>query len=282
MLHARELVESNALVIAGDDEGHLIATALLGEETYFFGEHFGRELAYLIPMLQSNRTILYQDKRDIELIPKLLKKVGVDPDVMFPPHYLESVSEDLRYTLYPFSKDLVWDVNTYEFKPYKTKRFDAVKTAKSTRTLVRSLNELSHRKHYLLPETVYLSGPITNSRNYNRNFRSAEEMLTFKGYTVLNPVEIAKEVSVRLPPEILWRFAMELDIEALTLKADEVCLIPNEDIPSKGVAIEKKIAASLGLPINPLSYYRDKRASKPKEDNYSGLVPNAPKRRPKR
>ena len=52
---------------------------------------------------------------------------------------------------------------------------------------------------------------------------------------------------------------MAVDLRALVMEADEMALIEKEGIPSKGVAIEKAVAAEFSINVNPAPTYRKRR-----------------------
>ena len=58
---------------------------------------------------------------------------------------------------------------------------------------------------------VFISGAITGTDDYMERFAAAEEALTAKGYTVLNPAKVIAQV----PFELDWYTCMNITMEML-------------------------------------------------------------------
>ncbi len=87
---------------------------------------------------------------------------------------------------------------------------------------------------------LYLSGPITNNRDYKEDFAQAEKALYKAGFDVVNPLKLNHEKGAS------YGDYMRVDIKALC-DCDALALIRN-DIPSDGVNVETLVAHSIGIP----------------------------------
>jgi hypothetical protein len=88
---------------------------------------------------------------------------------------------------------------------------------------------------------VYISGAMTGIKNLNKPaFKRAEEMLTKKGYEVVNPHELGLEGKS-------WEDAMRVDISKM-LECEMVAVLPNWK-NSLGTQMELLIAEKVGMPI---------------------------------
>lgn len=88
---------------------------------------------------------------------------------------------------------------------------------------------------------VYISGKITGTSDYLKRFARAEAMLIAKGYTVINP---ARTLDV-LPKDTTWQGYLSVSL-AMLVQADAVYILSGWET-SKGVAVERAVANSLGL-----------------------------------
>ena len=99
---------------------------------------------------------------------------------------------------------------------------------------------------------IYISGPITNIENWQKNFIAAEESLCnwAKAIAVVNPYRIAMHLekeykkNERYPD---YADYMREDIKALS-ECDAICLLPGWK-RSKGARMEYRIAKILCMDI---------------------------------
>ena len=131
---------------------------------------------------------------------------------------------------------------------------------KCTRQIV-DLIEQHSKDLTIMQSKVYLSGPISSNSDYRSDFAKAEADLTAQGFEVINPVTLAEPITSNnsLSEEQIWKQSMAVDLRALVMEADEMALIEKEGIPSKGVAIEKAVAAEFSINVNPVPTYRKRR-----------------------
>jgi hypothetical protein len=100
---------------------------------------------------------------------------------------------------------------------------------------------------------IYISGPISNQPNLNREAFYQEAVRIKKaGNIPVNPHEICKTIEVALTPswyvmteQEKWRAYMVNDIRAL-LKCDAIHLLPGWE-NSRGAVIEEMIAEALNI-----------------------------------
>lgn len=85
---------------------------------------------------------------------------------------------------------------------------------------------------------VYISGKITDWKNYESDFAEAEKILKKQGYDVYNPARQTQGTTLRA--------IMLLNIIQLT-QCDYIYYLPTADI-SKGAKIEKLYAEYVGIP----------------------------------
>jgi hypothetical protein len=91
-------------------------------------------------------------------------------------------------------------------------------------------------------KVVYISGPISNMPNHNREaFDRAANKLKKEGYTAVNPLDIVDD------PSSPWTECMKKDLTEM-LKCDAVMVIEGWN-RSAGATLEVLIASKLGLPI---------------------------------
>ena len=94
---------------------------------------------------------------------------------------------------------------------------------------------------------VYISGPMTGIEDYNKPaFMKAAETLRAQGYEVVNPAEIAQEVS-KVLKDPQWTDYMRADLKALC-GCDRVAMLDGYE-NSKGAMIEISLAVELGLEL---------------------------------
>lgn len=97
---------------------------------------------------------------------------------------------------------------------------------------------------------IYISGPISNRKNYKRVFDRAEKILKEKGYKVINPVTIGtniKRINKRIGNSTAYSDYLLVDIIYL-FSADEICMLRGWQ-QSPGARAEYAIAKALNLPI---------------------------------
>lgn len=83
---------------------------------------------------------------------------------------------------------------------------------------------------------VFISGPITGTKDYKERFEKAEKYLRELGHTVINPVKITEA----LPDDTPWETYMEITITALRIS--EAVYMLKDWQSSAGAKIENKWA----------------------------------------
>lgn len=90
-------------------------------------------------------------------------------------------------------------------------------------------------------DRVYISGPMTGYKDYNRPaFRAMASKLRAAGYETLNPADV-------LITEGTWSDYMRVDLQMLVV-ADLMVVLPGWH-ESRGARLEVTIAHQLGIPI---------------------------------
>lgn len=214
----------------------------------------------LLPIVESKRPLLYDDSDFLQVLQPILAEIAP----YIPSGYLKAVSADLRYTYCHFNAVLMrsWDPEKLAFADSIRKShpslFKSYQYIRQSADKVLSLVEESQGDIVIAQPTVYLSGPISNNRDFLSDFSEAEQELRDRGFSVLNPVELAKPVTEAkgLTEEEVWKKSMDIDLRALVFEADEMALIEKDGIASKGVAIEKSIAGDFMVDVNPATSYR--------------------------
>lgn len=93
-------------------------------------------------------------------------------------------------------------------------------------------------------KTVYLSGKITGTDDYETHFKTAEEKLEAAGYNVLNPVKCGKCLECLLAPQKpTWIQYMKQDIKAM-MNADCIYMLKGYK-ESRGARLEHFLAKIL-------------------------------------
>lgn len=62
-------------------------------------------------------------------------------------------------------------------------------------------------------EHIYISGPITGTKDYMQRFEKAEKELTEKGYSVINPAK----VNAMLPQDATWEEYIKVSLTLLSI-----------------------------------------------------------------
>jgi len=86
---------------------------------------------------------------------------------------------------------------------------------------------------------VFLSGKVSDDKNYHIKFRNAEEYLTKNGFTVLNPI---------LPETHLLSYRDYIDL-GLTLLSKASMLVQLDECDSRGCLLEEAYAIAVDMPI---------------------------------
>jgi nucleoside 2-deoxyribosyltransferase len=94
---------------------------------------------------------------------------------------------------------------------------------------------------------VYLSGPVSNNRNYKDSFEFAKDMILQNAKPESN-IEVCSPIDLHLEEEI-WEFCMRETLK-LMLSCDCVVLLPEiGNYVSKGTVIEQMVALTVGMNI---------------------------------
>ena len=91
--------------------------------------------------------------------------------------------------------------------------------------------------------TVYISGAITGTTDYEERFKAAEHRLREEGYDVMNPAAI----SALLPKGMPWGAYMEVMLPLMKY-CDAIYLLKGWH-QSSGARIELEYAIKLGLDV---------------------------------
>ena len=90
---------------------------------------------------------------------------------------------------------------------------------------------------------VYISGPISNNPDYELDFRDADQLLTERGYTAINP----SAFNNCLPPDLEYEEYMKLDLALLEM-CDAIYMLDGWE-ESPGANREYGYALGLGKKI---------------------------------
>lgn len=94
--------------------------------------------------------------------------------------------------------------------------------------------------------TLYISGPMTGIRDFNRPaFHAAAETLTARGYSVWSPAD--------LPEGWTWEEYMAVCTQAVW-RCDGLAMLPGW-LTSRGANIERNLALDLGKPVKALDMW---------------------------
>ena len=99
-----------------------------------------------------------------------------------------------------------------------------------------------------MQKTIYISGKITGTDDYENRFAIAEKKLKSDGYEVLNPVRTGKRLERYLAPEVpTWIQYMKQAITSM-MKADCIYMLKGYR-ESKGARLELFLAKVLQYEI---------------------------------
>ena len=99
-----------------------------------------------------------------------------------------------------------------------------------------------------MQKTIYISGKITGTDDYENRFAIAEKKLKSDGYEVLNPVRTGRWLERYLAPKIpTWVEYMKQDIKAM-MSADCIYMLKGYR-ESKGARLELFLAKVLQYEI---------------------------------
>lgn len=87
---------------------------------------------------------------------------------------------------------------------------------------------------------VYLSGPITNVKNYKGLFMFAEELVGWEAEQVYNPAS-------QIPSSSSWKQAMHRCLSEIT-NYDTVVMLPGWNV-SRGARLERDVALACGIRV---------------------------------
>lgn len=90
---------------------------------------------------------------------------------------------------------------------------------------------------------IFISGPITGTKDYLERFAAAERELTRRGYEVINPAKVLAVV----PVELSWNTCMDITL-ALLKACDAVYMLKGWE-QSAGATMEHINAEKLGVEI---------------------------------
>lgn len=97
-------------------------------------------------------------------------------------------------------------------------------------------------------KTIYISGKITGTDDYEVKFASVQKKLEEQGYFVLNPVELGKCLQNEMASEVpSWNDYMKTDLCAM-MNADTIYMLKDYK-ESKGARLEHFLAKILKYEI---------------------------------
>ena len=87
---------------------------------------------------------------------------------------------------------------------------------------------------------IFISGPITGTKDYLKRFAAAERELSHRGYEVINPAKVLAVVPIELP----WDRCMDITI-ALLRECDAIYMLDKWEW-SAGARVEHEYADKAG------------------------------------
>jgi len=96
------------------------------------------------------------------------------------------------------------------------------------------------------PNSIYVSGPITNTANHVKEFKEAVEYLKQQGRKPLDPLQI-KPSQEMLSQSAEWAYYMKAAIKML-MEADGIYMLDGWE-GSRGARIEHLLAQELNIPV---------------------------------
>lgn len=97
---------------------------------------------------------------------------------------------------------------------------------------------------------AYLSGPMSDVKDYDFDFAIAEDIVEHAGYLTCNPARLGL-----VYPDAKWKEYIDIDLELLK-RCDAIVLLKGWE-NSHGCRIELKFAEALGLEIIKLEDLKD-------------------------
>ncbi len=98
---------------------------------------------------------------------------------------------------------------------------------------------------------VYISGKITNNKNYEEDFRKGEEWLKLNDYTPINPCKL----STALPNTLTYEQYMQIDYKLIDI-CEAIFMLEGWQ-KSKGACAELAYAKSIGKVILYQKYFKE-------------------------
>ncbi len=119
---------------------------------------------------------------------------------------------------------------------------ECIKTA--AKTLERNKRKMEEENtNEKQTERIYISGPITGTKDYMQRFEKAEKELTEKGYSVINPAK----VNAMLPQDATWEEYIKVSLTLLSI-CTGVYMMPGWR-ESRGAVLEFMQARRNGMQI---------------------------------
>lgn len=112
---------------------------------------------------------------------------------------------------------------------------------------------------------VYISGPISNTTDFQERFAKAQEKLEKQGYSVINPALVLSN----MPKDTTWEEYMELSMVMLEM-ADSIYMLKGHE-KSKGAQKEYFCARMAGMEI----MFEETDEQTPKSGNVLGKMLSA-------
>lgn len=213
----------------------------------------------LLPLLRQNRPIIHGQTGAPKYLVGMLRDGNIGPSLM-PATIVKMLCHDIRPLwdrcegIAPYMGDSEKYKNPPPLAPFDYATDD---TALDRLSHLKLIAAMRRTKEIATPR-VYISGPITNNKDYVQEFAAAEDLLAHLGYLPVNPVKLVQHLdSTALPPAEFWARAMEIDLKEMC-QCDEIMLLPLKGLKSQGVAIETAVAKNYGINVQPAHFYREK------------------------